>query len=536
MSSSNGNIMWQSFDHPTNAFLPGAKFGYNNLTKKDQKITSWRNTGDPSEGFYSIELEPDKSVSFKWNQSREFYNSGAWNGRFFSNFPEMRIGVVTSYDITSYENRSFFTFSAPNEAAPIYVFIDLSGQLKAPIWQPKTQDWMIIWVKPMQPCKVYGICGAFSVCSDNNAGPSICQCLPGFEKYNPKDWDLLDYSGGCIRKTSLQCGDKDNFKKLPNMDVSRIIPSADALVVDDAKKCESFCLKNCSCDAYAYYKNSSGNSKSFMCLLWYSNLLNIEQLGGDKGNDLFIRLAASEVLDGSKMKASTIWTIVGVIGEENTRSEEKPKRSSVETTGSDEEASQGAPRHHQAGGTQSRETRRREEDQRFDLRRGESSRSSSDLVIRDAVTDTEHAKKDRRARPMIRDAETPVDPPSETPRRHPSIWSSETQRSTPSTPNRRQTASGRRVRAQEAGRTLYASVACILAENLWAAAGVQATMAAVCVQATAEDVQATAGGQAAAAGVQVAAAAVGVQTVAAGASDRQRYRGVVQARLPRRHS
>ncbi|KAK9133715.1 hypothetical protein Scep_013243 [Stephania cephalantha] len=316
MSSSNGNIMWQSFDHPTNAFLPGAKFGYNNLTKKDQKITSWRNIGDPSEGFYSIELEPDKSViSFKWNQSREFYNSGAWNGRFFSNFPEMRIGVVTSYDFTSYENRSFFTFSAPNEAAPIYVFIDLSGQLKAPIWQPKTQDWTIIWVKPMQPCKVYGICGAFSVCSDNNVGPSICQCLPGFEKYNPKDWDLLDYSGGCIRKTSLQCGDKDNFKKLPNMDVSRIIPSADALVVDDAKKCESACLKNCSCDAYAYYKNSSGNSQSFMCLLWYSNLLNIEQLGGDKGNDLFIRLAASEVLVGSKMKASTIWTIVGVYDE-----------------------------------------------------------------------------------------------------------------------------------------------------------------------------------------------------------------------------
>ncbi|KAK9163841.1 hypothetical protein Syun_004743 [Stephania yunnanensis] len=74
-------------------------------------------------------------------------------------------------------------------------------------------------------------------------------------------------------------------------------------------------------------------------------------------------------------------------------SQEKPKRSSVETAGSDEEASQGAPRHHQAGGTRSRETRRREEDQRFDLRRGESSRSSSDLVIRDAVTDTEHASR-----------------------------------------------------------------------------------------------------------------------------------------------
>ncbi|KAK9133716.1 hypothetical protein Scep_013244 [Stephania cephalantha] len=100
---------------------------------------------------------------------------------------------------------------------------------------------------------------------------------------------------------------------MPNMDLSQIMPSANALVGYDAKKCESACLRNCSCYAYAYYTNSSISSDGIMCLHWYGNLVNMEQLGGDKGNYLFIRVSDSEVHAGSRIKASTIWIIVSVV-------------------------------------------------------------------------------------------------------------------------------------------------------------------------------------------------------------------------------
>ncbi|KAK9156042.1 hypothetical protein Sjap_003522 [Stephania japonica] len=250
-SSSNRNIIWQSFDHPTHAVLPGAKFGYNNLTKKNHKLTAWENSEDPSEGIYSLELRLNKSMDFTWNHSLKYYTSGVWNGRSFSDFPEM-----------------------VDSAVPLYAFMDTSGQMKTTVWQAKTQDWIVIWIKPMLKCQVYGVCGAFSVCGENNIGLSICQCLPGFEQHYPKEWGLLDYTGGCMRQNSLQCGNKDSFSKMPNIILSRISPSAKALAMDNAKKCELTCLQNCSCNAYSYFTNSSSGG-SIRCLLWWRRRLNI---------------------------------------------------------------------------------------------------------------------------------------------------------------------------------------------------------------------------------------------------------------------
>ncbi|KAK9156031.1 hypothetical protein Sjap_003511 [Stephania japonica] len=316
LSSTNGKALWESFDHPTHVLLPGARFGYNNLTKKSMKMTSWRNSEDPADGIYSVKLESDKSFNVIWNGSQKFYNSGVWNGRFYSNIPEMELGqgLMSSFQFTSYDNGSFdFKYILLNKSSPFYNFMDSTGQHKGVIWSPDIQDWIVIWSKPMFHCQVYGACGAFGVCRENNI-PSICQCLSGFEQRFPKDWDLLDYSSGCVRRTSLQCGNEDSFLKMPNMGLPQISSqSTNILAVDNAKKCELVCLQNCSCSAYAYNTNSSSSGGSIRCLIWYGNLLNIEQLVGDKGNNLYIRLAASQDHLGSRMKPSRIWIIVGVV-------------------------------------------------------------------------------------------------------------------------------------------------------------------------------------------------------------------------------
>ncbi|KAK9133717.1 hypothetical protein Scep_013245 [Stephania cephalantha] len=312
-SSANENIVWQSFEHPTNAYLPGAKIRYNNLTKKSQKLTSWRNAEDPSEGIYSVEFQLDNSISVIWNQSRKYYFSGVWNGHYLSNMPEMEYDGRIIFNFTSYKNGSYFTYFLTNNSLHLFSFLDFSGQMKTIIWQSESQDWTVISSKPTERCQVFAVCGAFSICSEYNIvpRPSMCQCVPGFEQRHPNDWDLLDYSGGCVRKTTMHCSDNDMFSQIPNIELSQISPSAVALVVDNVETCKRTCLQNCSCSAYAYYTNSSGVSTNTRCLLWYGDLLNIEQIGDDKGDEIFIRLVASEDHMGSRMKTSLIWIIVG---------------------------------------------------------------------------------------------------------------------------------------------------------------------------------------------------------------------------------
>ncbi|KAK9156050.1 hypothetical protein Sjap_003530 [Stephania japonica] len=309
-SSNGGNIIsWQSFDHPTNAYLPGAKNGYyNKITKKGQIITSWRNSEDPSEGIYSVRLDPDNSLSFLWNRSRVYYNSGVWNGHNFNDINEMLwesgYPFLNEYNYTSNENEMYFTYSHSDDSLPHFLYMDSFGQLKTMIWDSIDQNWRDFWSRPMKRC-TYDVCGSYGYCNEFQPGSPICQCLPGFEKRNTRDWDLPDYSGGCVRKTSLQCSNKDRFLKMPSIKLSQIVPSANVFTVDSSKKCELACLQKCSCSAYAYYTNSSINSSnSIWCLLWHGDLLNIELVDVD-ANDLYIRL-------GSSMRPNT-GTIVGVV-------------------------------------------------------------------------------------------------------------------------------------------------------------------------------------------------------------------------------
>ncbi|CAJ2657010.1 unnamed protein product [Trifolium pratense] len=70
-------------------------------------------------------------------------------------------------------------------------------------------------------------------------------------------------------------------------------PDEMRLKMDSTERCESTCVKNCSCIAYSYYFNS-------YCMLWYDSILSLKNISSDieNGNNnhpaFYLRLAASE--------------------------------------------------------------------------------------------------------------------------------------------------------------------------------------------------------------------------------------------------
>ncbi|KAK9156023.1 hypothetical protein Sjap_003503 [Stephania japonica] len=295
-------ILWQSFDHPTNVLLPGAKLGYNKRAKMAaQTLTSWRNSEDPAHGIYSVQSEgPDGNFEVRWNGSAAYWSTDAWNNNsFYSTIKLRSILNSLNFSFISNENESYFTFSFKDKSVLDFVMLDLNGQLKSFFRVKGMKSWNLIWYQPILQCQVYGFCGDFGVCSENSL--PVCRCLPGFEQRHPKDWDLLDFSGRCVRETSLQCGGKDWFLKVHN--VSFPVNSKASRVLESAENCKLACSNNCSCSAYAY--------TSVGCLTWYGNLLNIQQLDSG-GDDLYLRLAASEVSSSGK-KVSVLSVTIGVV-------------------------------------------------------------------------------------------------------------------------------------------------------------------------------------------------------------------------------
>ncbi|XP_062106223.1 G-type lectin S-receptor-like serine/threonine-protein kinase At2g19130 [Humulus lupulus] len=307
--SNNSKPLWQSFDYLTDTWLPGNKFGYNKLTKMKQVLFSWKNSEDPAPGLFSFQIDPsDASYVTLWNRSRIYWNTGPWTGR-FTLAPEKRPNIILYFEIVSNDNETSFMMHATNSSVISFITMDLTGKMKQLMWRPET-GWNVLRTFPRQQCQVYASCGSYGSCNDNSE--PFCLCLEGFEPNSPKEWDLKHYSGGCSRKTELQCGNHSNFgseERDKFLAISAMSLPENQLFVKAGSfaECESSCLTNCSCTAYAY--NSSG------CSIWTGDLLNLKQLGEDdsSGRTLYIRLAASELRSPKDNKGTIIGVVLGSV-------------------------------------------------------------------------------------------------------------------------------------------------------------------------------------------------------------------------------
>ncbi|XP_062175782.1 G-type lectin S-receptor-like serine/threonine-protein kinase At4g27290 [Alnus glutinosa] len=302
--SNKSTIFWESFDHPTDTWLPGAKLGIDKVTGKQKQLISWKTKEDPAPGVYSFWLDPNGSNQYFLEQSRSqiYWRTGVWNEKTqtFAN-PELTSNVLFfNYSIVSNENETYFTYYFFDPSFRSKFVMESTGKIQLLAWLSGPLKWKLFWSQPGPQSDVYGLCGTFGVYSDNVSSP--CKCLKGFEPLSTNYTSPSDWTGGCVRKFPLQCknnryanGKKDWFVKIPFL---RLPVNSKAYLAASARNCEVACMNNCSCTAYVY--NSSG-----YCAIWERDLLNLQQLS-DGGEILYLRLAANE-RQSTKGKKWKVW-------------------------------------------------------------------------------------------------------------------------------------------------------------------------------------------------------------------------------------
>ncbi|KAI9094206.1 hypothetical protein K1719_026788 [Acacia pycnantha] len=149
--------LWQSFDDTTDTWLPGGKIKLNNKTKQPQYLTSWKNSEDPAQGLFSLELDPKGTTAYfiLWNKSEQYWTSGPWNGQIFSLVPEMRVNFLYNFTFISNENESYFTYSMHNSSVISRFVMSISGQIQTLSWLESAKQWNLFWSQPRGQCEVY---------------------------------------------------------------------------------------------------------------------------------------------------------------------------------------------------------------------------------------------------------------------------------------------------------------------------------------------------------------------------------------------
>ncbi|XP_059661586.1 G-type lectin S-receptor-like serine/threonine-protein kinase At4g27290 isoform X2 [Cornus florida] len=303
------SYIWQSFDFPSDTLLPGMKLGWNLKTGLNRYLTSWRDATDPSPGdfTYGVEITGIPQVVLWKGSSEKMFRSGPWNGVRFSG-TGWRSSTVFKHSFIFNADEVYYIYESSNDSYFTRLTLNQTGIVQRFILNEGSSEWAIMYTVQNDPCDGYGHCGANGICRINNR--PICECLEGFIPKSQEEWDQLDWSSGCVRRTSLDCHNGDGFLKLKNVKLPDLLEFwlKESL---NLKECKAECLKNCSCTAYANSDIRGGGSG---CLMWFDNLVDIREFSDRNGDqDIYIRMPASELKHNQKEKTLVLIVVVSTV-------------------------------------------------------------------------------------------------------------------------------------------------------------------------------------------------------------------------------
>ncbi|XP_048562564.1 G-type lectin S-receptor-like serine/threonine-protein kinase At2g19130 [Triticum urartu] len=241
--TNHSKVIWQSFDHPADALLPGAWLGLNMATGAHISLTL-------SKPPYHCTLVIDQSRKMGFVMSIDGHDH-------LGTFPD---GMVT------YEEGSLVRLNYPENPNDLQFMRLHMGQVSLLRWVNNSTitGWQPLWSYPSS-CKISAFyCGAFSACT--SAG--TCTCIDGFRPSDPDEWRLGQFVSGCSRIIPSDCEDgisTDSFILLDNLQGLPANPQDTS--EETSEDCEATCLSQCYCVAYSY--DLSG------CKIWYNVLLNL---------------------------------------------------------------------------------------------------------------------------------------------------------------------------------------------------------------------------------------------------------------------
>ena len=277
-------MLWQSFENPADTFLPGMMLDENLV------LTSWKSYDDPGSGNFTFQQDQERTNQvIILRRSVKYWNSGV-SGRFIS-LNEMPPAIL--YLLSNFTSKAVRNNTIPYLTSSLYnhtrLVMSISGQIQYLRWD-SLKVWSPIWAEPRDKCSVYNACGNFGSCNSKNN--LVCKCFPGFKPISPENWNSRDFSGGCVRKTTI-CRNNSQIDTFLDLKMMKVGNPDSQFNAKSEMECKIECLNNCQCQAYLFEEAEMSQGSS-ACWIWSEELNNLQE-EYDTGRTLHVRVAVSDI-------------------------------------------------------------------------------------------------------------------------------------------------------------------------------------------------------------------------------------------------
>ncbi|KAL1831401.1 hypothetical protein ACET3Z_001052 [Daucus carota] len=249
---SNQEKIWQSFDHPTDAILPGQ------ILSQNQELFSRASDSDYSTGIFRLKMQSDSNLVQYPVQTPDTAPYSYWSTATNNQGVNVTLNLdpdghlyLLNNSVSILKNLS----DGLSEKQRVYLMrIDSDGILRLYSFNLGRKDNIssIVWKSSADKCDPKGLCGLNGYCILNDDEPK-CLCPPGFDNVNPGNW-----TAGCKRNyTADICKNSEQRIQYSMRALEYTWWENDPYLVLDMKikeDCETSCLEDCNCEA-AFYKD-----------------------------------------------------------------------------------------------------------------------------------------------------------------------------------------------------------------------------------------------------------------------------------------
>ncbi|KAH6834177.1 hypothetical protein C2S53_019935 [Perilla frutescens var. hirtella] len=267
-----GDTVWQSFDEPTDTFLPGM------IMNDALELVSWISPSEPGVGNYTFRqdqgvyiIQKRSSVYWKSDEPGLFVKQNLLHPSVYQMLTgsDGLMNQKTSQQPVNrtaipYNKRGAFSYNNSR------LMMNSSGEIQ---FYRLADDgtWGLLWSAPKGPCSLYNQCGKFGICDGKDE--AMCRCPQGYKASQLEDWNAGKYSGGC-EAVSKTCSQNETFWNMLLMSVGggQVTPYDQAEVEEECKK---ECLNDCNCVAYSFRNITVRESQKSdpNCFTWTSDLV-----------------------------------------------------------------------------------------------------------------------------------------------------------------------------------------------------------------------------------------------------------------------